>query len=450
METNESEQNNLVSRFLLSLKYSISVKIAVVIFIILLLLIPKVMIEELIHERQQNSAEATLEVSQKWGGAQVVSGPVLNIPYRKISSVGTNGVTHYATEYAHFLPEKLDIIAQVNPVVRNRGIYKVVLYEAEVQVSGNFKHPKFEQWGIDPSLIKWEEATLDIGISDLSGVQNRIQLNWDGKESEVASGITNHDVFDAGVSRDVRLTDSANHAFSYTVVLNGSQSFNTLPIGKETTVKVNSAWPHPSFTGQFIPDHHEVTDQGFQATWKILDLNRNYPQQWKSNSQSIMTSAFGTNFILPVDEYQKNLRSIKYGMLIICLTFMMFFLVEILNSKRFHPIQYILVGLAITLFYILLISITEHLGFDWAYAISSTMIIALLILYISYTFNSITLTLIAGISMTAIYGFIYVILQLEDYSLLVGSIGLFIALSLLMYLSRKIDWYNIGKQVDNQ
>jgi len=250
-------------------------------------------------------------------------------------------------------------------------------------------------------------------------------------------------VVDSGVSVKVPATGLSN-TFSLELNLNGSQGLNFIPLGRETNVNLASNWASPSFKGVFLPDSREVTDNGFKADWKVLHLNRNYPQEWAGNApSSVGESAFGVELLIPVDEYQKSMRSIKYAIMLIALTFLIFFFVEVLNSRRIHPIQYILVGLALCIFYLLLLSISEHLNFNKAYIISSIATILLITAYTKTVFKSNRLTSLQSLVLVILYGFMYLLIQLEDYAILIGSIGLFIVLAIVMYISRKIDWYNI-------
>jgi len=226
-----------------------------------------------------------------------------------------------------------------------------------------------------------------------------------------------------------------------TLDLNGSSSLYFIPIGKETNVSLTSAYKTPSFDGAFITDSNIVDNKGFKANWKVLNLNRNFPQEWTNSAYNISEAAFGVNLLIPVDHYQKSMRSAKYAIMFILLTFLVFLFTEILNGFKIHPVQYLLVGLALIIFYTLLLSISEHVGFTWAYLISSGAIILLISLYSKTIFKENRLmALLAGI-LIILYGFLFVILRSEDYALLIGSIGLFIVLCVIMYLSRKIKWY---------
>ncbi|MDG1476572.1 MAG: cell envelope integrity protein CreD, partial [Vicingaceae bacterium] len=305
------------------------------------------------------------------------------------------------------------------------------------------------------------EAFVSVGIPDMKGIRDNIQLKWNDESYAFNPGIESNDVIGSGVSTKVEIQpakedgltedesaiDSTKNDFnfSFDLNLNGSSFLKFIPIGKETNVNLNSDWAHPSFTGASLPDKHEITAEGFTAHWKELHLNRNYPQQWLGNSHNINNSTFGVDLLLAVDEYQKSTRSAKYAIMFISFTFLIFFFIEIRNKKRIHPIQFILVGLALTIFYALLLSLSEHIHFNNAYLIASTAIIVMIGAYSITIFKNGKLTALMTGVLTLLYGFIFTILQLEDYALLMGSIGLFIVLAVIMYLSRKIDWYAIAK-----
>ena len=213
-------------------------------------------------------------------------------------------------------------------------------------------------------------------------------------------------------------------------------------------MNLNSDWGDPKFNGAFLPDNHKITEKNFDAHWKVLHLNRNFPQQWHGNQFQVNDAAFGVSLLIPVDHYQKSTRSAKYAIMIIAFTFLVFFFVEVLNKTRIHPIQYFLVGLALIIFYSLLLAISEHLNFNLAYLISSLATISLVVLYAHSIFRKISLSRFTALTLIILYAYVFVILQLQDYALLMGSIGLFVVMAIVMYLSRKIDWYNFKNESD--
>ncbi|MFH1402523.1 MAG: cell envelope integrity protein CreD [Patescibacteria group bacterium] len=460
-------------------RYSITLRAVVIGVLALLLLIPVNMVGSLIREREYNRAGAIAEISQKWGNAQTVAGPVLSISYDKFAT-NEKGQQITVTEYAHFLPKTLKIEGHITPEIRSRGIFDAVVYSSEMSISGVFEKPDLAALGINAQNARWDDAIVSVGIPDMRGIKSEVKLSWRGKTYDFSPGIETDDVIRAslapmsftspgrladpflekmtmssaetynessGISAAVPAGrfDTGEYIFSFTLALDGSQSLLFAPLGRTTTVNLASPWGTPSFTGAFLPDTREITNDGFVACWEILDLNRNYPQAWVGGKHNVYSAAFGVDLLAPVDEYQKSERSAKYALLIIALTFMIFFFSEIFNKKRVHPIQYLLVGLALVLYYSLLISFSEAVGFDWAYLIASGSTIGLITGYSKVILPTSRMLFAQTFILVFLYLFVYIILQLEDYALLAGSVGLFVILSVVMYLSRKIDWYRIAE-----
>jgi len=461
----ENQQPSVFEKINLKIKNSITIRLLSTGFLVLILLIPTSMIESLIREREYRRGDVIREVSDKWGGSQTITGPILTVPYhvytKYFDSDEKREKINKTKAYAHFLPEKLSIDGNISPEVRKRSIYKVILYNTNINLKGNFKIPDFKKLSINDKNVIWNDAFVSVGIPDMKGIRDNIDLKWNDNIYAFNPGIETNDVIASGISVKVAIQSTkeddlidqktvinstkTDYNFSFDLNLNGSSFLNFIPIGRETNVNLISDWPHPSFSGASLPENRNITADGFTAHWKELHLNRNYPQQWLGNSHNINSSSFGVDLLLAVDEYQKSTRSAKYAIMLISFTFLVFFFIEIRNKKRIHPIQFILVGLALTIFYVLLLSLSEHIHFNYAYLIASAAIIVLIGTYSITIFKNGKLTaLMAGI-LFLLYGFIFTILQLEDYALLMGSIGLFIVLAIIMYLSRKIDWYIIAK-----
>ncbi len=434
------------------LKTSVTIRLLTIGILILLLLIPVSMVRSLIKEREYRKTNAISEVSSKWGKRQTINGLVLTIPYLTYIKVVEDAKNDkYRMEpvrnYAHFLPHQLNINGDVIPEKRYRGIYEVVVYNSKVKLDGNFTMPDFDVWNVKSKDVLWDEAFVALGLSDMRSIQNNVAVKWNGEDYMFNPGIEVKDVIKAGMSVRVPVGEKEQKdtkwTFEMALDFNGSSALNFTPLGKNTVVKLKSTWKDPSFDGAFLPDDRIINEDGFNAEWNVLHLNRTYPQSFKGSTSGIAESAFGVNLIVPAGEYQKSMRSAKYAALFITLTFMLFFFAQIMNKVRIHPIQYIMVGLALCIFYTLLIALSEHIPFQWSYLISSFAIISLIVMYAHSIFKNIKLTSIITGILVILYGFIYVIIQLQDYALLVGSIGLFIVLAAVMYLSRKIDWYNI-------
>jgi inner membrane protein len=432
-----------------SLKSSIGIRLAIIAFISLVLLIPAVLIQVLIKERQDRRNEASHEVFSKWGDTQTVAGPIVSVPYN-FPIKTEDGELVYTTYYAHLLPDNLTINVEVIPEIRYRGIYEVVLYTAKIFIQGNMRPDKISTLNIPEKDLRWAEAIITVGISDLRGIQELVQLNWNSVDVMMDPGIETKDIFPSGISTKGAFTDQqAEHNFSLDLTLNGSGSLLFIPLGIETIVKCTSTWNNPSFTGNYLPDNRIVNNDGFEAEWKILHLNRNFPQKWIGSNFNIYSSSFGIDFLIPVDNYQKTMRTAKYAIMFITFTFLSFFLIELLNQKVIHPIQYLLIGFSLLVFYTLLLSLTEHMTFNLAYILAVAANILLISAYTrSVLKNNLQTLIILGI-LVILYGYLYVVLQLQDYALLMGSVGLFVVLAILMFLTRKIDWFSILKISDS-
>lgn len=423
---------------------SVGFKLVLIIILSLILLIPSVLIRELIREREIRRNQTIDEVTSIWGNSQTLCGPVLTVQFETIEETGKDEFKTII-QHAHFLPEKLTITGTIEPEVRNRGIYKVVTYKTVLNVSGSFA-PIDLQSLYSKNISSIDQIVwLEVGIPDMRGINEEVTIMWNGEEYETVPGIPESDISGSGVHCRIPAEFNSSGVFSFNLNLNGSHALNFLPLGKLTDIQIASTWPDPSFNGAFLPDNREVTKDGFKAHWNVLQLNRNYPQQWLNDQYSVDESSFGVELITPVDTYQKSERSVKYAILFIGLTFLVFFFSEMLTKIRIHAVNYLLVGVALCLFYSLLTALSEHMAFILAYVAGSITIIILITVFAHslYKKKQITFTIIA--TLIALYTFLFVILQLADYSLLMGNIGMVVILGLVMYFSRKIDWYSTVK-----
>lgn len=418
------------------MKNSSGFKLAIIGVLILLLLIPQGMIKSLIRERISYRNEVIYDICSKWAHSQHINGPILTIPFKQADPAKP---LTYITKNAHFLPEKLFIDGKIEPEIRYRGIYKVVVYNSKLQIKGNFTKPDIHQLNLNSEDVLWDEAYISLGINDMRGIKKKINILWDNQSIEMQPGVPSADVISSGVSAKVPIPEN-NIPFDISIDLNGSEQLSFTPVGKETMVKISSPWNSPRFDGSFLPDHRNITADGFTADWNVLNLNRNYPQQWIGNNNSIESSQFGVKLLFPVDQYLKTERSAKYAIMFIFLTFTLIFFFERFQKRRIHFIQYFFIGAALIIFYSLLLSLSEHIPFTWAYIVSATAVISLILSYTYSMIKSLKSTAILGVSLASIYLFLYTTLQVEDYSLLIGSIGVFFVLAILMYFSRKIEW----------
>ncbi|WP_304246935.1 cell envelope integrity protein CreD [Parabacteroides gordonii] len=429
---------------------SITFKALVIGFLTIILLIPSIMIQDLIRERQDRSVETIEKINAKWSNAQTICGPVLTIPYTT-THVDANNKTVLQEHTISITPENLNIDTQLFPEERYYGIYKTILYKSEIDLSGNFDKINYQK--TDNSTIHWEQAYLTIGVSDLRGITENISFTLDNKLYPVeAAG--NYDRLMGKIlvvslnNADTLLTGQPLN-FNCKIKLNGSSNINFIPIGKTSKVHVAGTWKSPGFIGNFSPEH-TITENGFDANWSVLRFNRSIPETWIDNQVDTFEDAsFGVNLIDPVNHYQQNMRSAKYAIMFIALTFVVFFFVEILTKKRIHPIQYLLVGIALILFYSLLLSISEQINFGIAYLIASIATIGLITAYTHSIFKNKMQTGGLAAMLCMLYIFLYVVLQLEDIALLIGSVGLFIILGIIMFFSRKINWYKQEEETPN-
>ena len=432
------------------LKNNIYLKLGTIVFITLVLLIPTSMIRSLITEREATQNEAIKEVSSKWAEQQTISGPFVSIPYyryvKEVSSKDSAEKIVQVKDYLHILPSQLNISGNINPEKRYRGIYEIVVYNSKLEISGTFNKFDLAALDIQPKDISFDKAEFVVGIDDLRGIEEQINLSWNNQSISFNPGVSSDDVVKSGINAVVKMDpkDSSTYQFKLSLNLKGSQLLYFTPVGKVTDINLSSDWPNPSFNGAFLPDKREISEKGFKANWNILHLNRNFPQIWTGSQHTISKSSFGIDLILPVDNYQKSYRSIRYAILFIGFTFLVFFFIEVLNKVFIHPVQYILVGVALIVFYKLLLSFSEHMKYNLAFIISALSTLLLIAGYVKAILKSSQLSLLISGILTVLYTFIFVIIQLQDYALLIGSIGIFIILGLVMYFSRKIDWYNLS------
>ena len=420
--------------------------------LVLLLQIPILLIHGVVSERQTSQQQATQEVTSKWGKEQSLVGPLMIIPYRKHHSERTSeGEFSTRTEviYGHFLAETLTVAGRAETRVRYRGIFEVPVYRLALELRGTFAEPDFSEWGVRPEDILWDRAHLSVNISDARAIRNSAMLSWNGEglPFHPGSGESSGNLPGIHASLKERLKETA-FEFQFPLELNGSGAIFFAPFGKQTTVDLQSNWPHPSFQGNWLPAERTVTDRGFEATWSIPFLGRSYPQRWTSQTAptSISPSRFGVTLVTPVDPYRMVDRSVKYAILFLALTFITLWLYEVLSGLRIHTLQYLLLGAGMCLFYLLVLSLSEHLGFGPAYVLASASTVVLLVSYSLSVLGKPRGAVLLAVILGLLYGYLYILLRNQDYALLVGSVGLFLALAITMYLTRHLDWRSLKQK----
>ncbi|MBD3265766.1 cell envelope integrity protein CreD [bacterium] len=445
---------NGIGGFFDSIRKSPFIRILLVGFLILLLQIPIFMIDRVIGDRRMRKHEATRDITSKWGEQQTIIGPLLTVPYFvEITEKDKDGdiLVRREMRHADFLPNQLQITGTAKSEIRYRGIYKVPIYSLDLNVNGEFSRPDFSAWGIETNQVLWDRAHLTVRISDSRAITEQVSLTWSDTSIPFLPGVGEYGGGHAGIHADLEgQLDREKMAFAFPLKLNGSQGLFFAPFGRDTTVQLKSNWHAPSFQGNWLPTKRILNEAGFNAAWNIPFLGRGYAQQWRSQTNNasnierqIASSLFGVRFITPVDQYRMAQRSIKYAILFLVLTFVALWLFEVLLHVRVHPIQYLFVGVGMCLFYLLELSLAEHIGFVASYILASLAVILLISSYcVAVLKGTRRAAVMAGVT-TLLYGYLYLLLMNQDYSLLIGSLGLFLILAAIMYLTRKIDWFSM-------
>ncbi|TDS12479.1 cell envelope integrity protein CreD [Sphingobacterium paludis] len=470
-------------------------KLATVFILIILLLIPMGLVDSLISERRDRDRLVSQEIAGKWGASQVFSGPVLGIPYTRrhvVDKTDDTGkvktLSYMEKDYVFLVANKAAFSAQVSPQYLKRGIYQTVTYNAQLRMKGNFNEIDFSKLDVRAEELDWEHAKLFIGVSDLKGLSSNPQLKWGNNTLSFEMGNGEVGLFERTMESEMALpTKSTKGDFEISLDIRGSQSLTFFPTARESIIDVTGAWGSPSFNGGYLPEERTVHTDSFLASWRIPSFGRKIPQQWTGAKQQLYQVPIGVasdytddvsaayaeyssgtaaaasvgetksalqqstledmvqiNFLESVNNYQKTTRVAKYGILVIVLTFTALFFTEIIKKQRVHIVQYILIGAAMVLFYCLLLAIGEHLGFNWSYLISSCATVVLIASFIYGITKERKTSQVFSAILAIFYAFIYLLMQLQDFSLIVGTIGVFIILAILMRLSTRVNWNSFG------
>ncbi|CAM3439418.1 cell envelope integrity protein CreD [Pseudomonas floridensis] len=438
---------------------NLAVKLGTIALLIILLLIPLLMIGSLITDRQVQRDGVLDDIARSSSFRQRLTGPLIVVPYRKnVRLWKTNAQTderyvETAQQRGHlyFLPERFELDGKVQTELRSRGIYEARLYHADNRISGQFVLP--EKLGVtdDFADYSFERPYLAIGISDIRGIESSPKLQMNGQALDLLPG-SRVEWLGEGVSADLPGLDGREPitlAFAFDLRLQGTGQFEVTPVGKSSSVQLSADWPHPGFIGNYLPTTRTITDQGFNATWQASFFSTNLQDALSrclnaKSCEDFKGRSFGVSFVDPVDQYLKSDRAIKYALLFVALTFAGFFLFEVLKSMAVHPVQYALVGAALALFYLMLLSLSEHLGFATAYLLSASACVGLIGFYVSHVLRSVRHGLGFAAGLSGLYGLLYGLLSAEDYALLMGALLLFGLLSVFMVLTRKLDWYSLA------
>lgn len=433
----------------------ILLKMLIILALSLLLLIPKLMIGNLIDERESTSQKAKNEIAKKWGNAQCIAGPYIYIPAKY-----DNQKKEKVADDLIIFPDSFEIDGTVNSQILHRGIYDVAVYSAPFNIKGNFTSPKYlENYNLEKKYLT-NKAEYRFFIRDLRGLNEQIELiTPQNREILLKSSKNNYGYLSCPANIDGILNNDTI-PYSLKLQLKGSQGLYILPCGNTSIAHIKSNSNSPSFTG-FLPNNRQINDNGFTADWQVIDLNRSFSQtlfsgtfedevlgqskyrytRLDSDDTDEMDEYMGFSVKTGINQYQQNTRANKYAFLIIILTFITVLFVEIYKETPVHLIQYLLVGIALVLFYSLLLSFSEFMAFGWSYLIAAIMTIALITVYMAAILKLKKTALLIGGLMSVLYIYIFILLSMETLSLLAGSIGLFIILAIIMMASQKINWY---------
>jgi inner membrane protein len=431
-----------------SMRRSVTGKVLFVGMLTLLLLIPVGMIRGLIFERMSLYSTAQADIANAWGESQLVGAPILIVPFRYTRPTHAGPVE--VTDELYALPSAVELDGRVDVEERRRGIYRVPVYTARFTVTGSFAPPVIGSDYHDLTIL-WNQAQFALPLKDARAIRDPIALTIDGATATFrpagprVAGFGQQLVAEFG---ELGLDDLATpQAFSFELVLGGTGSLHFLPLAGVTSVRMQSNWASPKFSGAFLPERRDVVASGFEAQWRVLDLGRGYPSSWKKSTpapQGVETSTFGVDLITPIGVHEASMRAAKYAVLFIGFSFVAYFLFELLAALRLHALQYLLVGMANAMFYLLLLALSEHIGFGGAYFASAVASTTLIGAYSAAVLRSARRALPVVGLLGAMYGYLYVTLQAEDYALLFGALAAFAVLAAFMWLTRRIDWHTVS------
>jgi inner membrane protein len=434
--------------------------------VMLFLIVPLVHVHELIRERQAARNAVVQDIARSAAYAQTLTGPILIVPYTRTVQEEQLDAAHRPYQVTHevegelrLLPATFDVRGNLTTQERQRGIYRARVFDARTSLSGRFEVPANFGVTADVQSYRFGQPRLVLGISDIRGIGNALSLQANGQSIPFVPG-TGTSLLGAGVQAPLNIAGAAAPvAFQIELQLQGTSDFQITPVGRDTHVMLTSDWPHPSFVGEFLPRAREVTGAGFSAEWQTSYFATNLeealsrcradeasPADPKNQSCADFTGRhFGVSFIDPVDQYLKSERAVKYGFLFIALTFAGFFLMEVLRRASVHPVQYGLVGLALAMFFLLLLSFSEHIGFAAAFLVSAAACVGVITYYVTHVLGSRAQGAGFGAALAVLYALLYAILSSEDYALLTGSVLVFALLTLVMVLTRRVNWFGIGQ-----
>jgi len=434
-------------------------KFIIIIVLILALSIPLLFVYLMVTERARYAAQARADVGRSWANEQLVRGPFVIVPTLRERTIRARNETRteQVREFAVFLPEELNVSPSARTEVRRRGIFDVPVYRSEIAFDGRFDPPELRKFAQPGVQILWPEAVLTLFVSDVRGIKQTAAITLGDVSTRLRSGPG----VEAGRSGQRQtgavhvpiseVTAKAGFPFRFELKLNGSTALNFVPAGGETQVSIKSDWPHPSFQGRFLPDTRKISGDGFEATWKIPRLARGQSQTLHMNNpDNVMNNTrFGVSFFQPVKFYSLAERALKYAQGFVAIIFFAVFILEMQSRRRVHWIQYLFVGMSLVVFYLVLIGTAEHIGFEGGYFTAAAATSLLVGAYIATVTKSAAKGgQIFGV-IAIIYGLLYLLLRVEDYAMLIGSLAAFALLATVMFATRNVDWAR-GSQIEHE
>ena len=413
----------------------------------LLMTIPLMQVSGLVSERQQLRETAVAQIAQGWGGQQVLGGPVLTVPTLSQPTGADNRPPQTRAGSENMLADELKMDVALAVQTRSYGIYAAPVFVATVKMHGQFRAQDLARFR-RASSAQWQasKAELRLPIGDLRGLQEVSELLINGRPARFDSSAERLGPW-SNVVVPIDLDALADQPIDVEITLKlaGTESLQLLPLARSTDVTMRAPWRDPGFVGAALPLEHQFDARGFSAHWHMLDLNRSYGQHWTDAGDgldgALQASTFGVQLYQPVDVYQRNVRAGKYGLLFIAMTFVAFFLFEVLKRLRVHPVQYLLVGAALATFYVVLLALSEQIGFGPAYALAAVAVVFIVGGYAMAVLHARRAGLLLGGVLGLIYAMLYGLIAAEQYALLIGALVLLVMVALMMYLTRRIDWY---------
>jgi inner membrane protein len=454
-----SDQEQANHKSFRSITSSGGFKIALLVILVLLLLIPITMIRSLVNERSYRASNAEQSIMEAWGSEFVLYGPVIRIPIIEREEIRTrterDGEKIETLVYNKTLwitPKDVDIQADFSAEKKRRGIFSVAVFSGDVSLTGSFTFERAkEDLKSNQELIS-QQAEIIVGLRSQKGIRKIIKADWNGSELFFKPGNRQFSIdSNNGVNASSPFDTTGVNTFDIKFSVQGGKSLRALPIGEITRTRVRSDWLAPSFQGGYLPITYTLSENGFDAEWEISYLSRSIPLFWVTGERGdydgrmyFQQELYGVNFFKPLDHYALNERAVKYAILFLIIPFLTLFFLEIFSLKSIHPAQYLLSGLANIIFYLLLLSISEHLSFSIAYLIAAVAITVMMSLYARSLLDTWARSAYMGLVMALLYLILYLTLNAEDWALLIGSIVSFLICGVVMFLTRKLDWKNLN------